>query len=187
MGQRIAIDRITKEQQERLGDLLMSWIEDGLIEIDEDSQLHIELELKDQQFIAKLRNHIGTSKRQEAWQRGIAAILDVLKQMGQEFDDMEQRLALHVSLIHKFVEQIKLARAFDHRYLESATITLHDAIRSVYSEDWTLEQIDTIQACITRFENTRWELEDVLSLDDSLASAGFETVPSDRFVSFNGE
>lgn len=104
-----------------------------------------------------------------------------------DFEELDARLGHYCKVIDRLERLLELARSMNNRYLRQAVLTLQDAIRGKYSEDWTFEQAETIKRAAERLQSVDWNIEAVRNLDKDLRKSGFETVPSDQFPSSRGE
>ena len=111
--------------------------------------------------------------------------LCVVDTMMAEFDDLPVRLSCHVKAIERLADLLKVARSHGNRNLTFAVLTVHDAMYSVYSEDMTDEQAEAVRDAVARLRSMEWDKDTLRGLDRFLRNVGFETVPSDKFVSSN--
>lgn len=117
------------------------------------------------------------------WKEHTANALGVVDSMMAEFSDLPTRLSYHVKIIERLADLLKVARSHGNRNLTFAVLTVHDATYSVYSEDMTSAQAEVVRDAVARLQNVDWNRDALLDLDRFLRNAGFETVPSDKFVS----
>ena len=117
------------------------------------------------------------------WQREAKKVLKVADDLIVDFDDLQIRLSQHVAITEKIGALLKVARSMNDKNLRSAVLTVQDALYSVFSENMTLEQAESIRQVLEQLQEINWDRKRVRELDKSLRNAGFETVPSDSFVS----
>ncbi len=120
---------------------------------------------------------------QYEWMEGVDKVLRIVDAMMAEFNDPPTRLSYHVKTIDRLAALLKVARSHGNRNLTFAVLTVHDAMYSVYSEDMTNEQAVTVRDAVARLQNMVWDRDTLRALDRFLRNAGFETVPSDKFLS----
>ena len=115
-------------------------------------------------------------------------LLDTTENLANDFQDLRDRLSRYAALQRQLGELLKLSRVRSNRILHSAILTIHDASYSVYSEDLSIHQVETLRDWIKGLRDLRTiDRDDVRALDKSLRVAGFETIPSDQFsFSTNG-
>ena len=123
----------------------------------------------------------AASSAQYEWHNRVTITLTTIVDMIKVFDDMSQRLSVHVTLQGQMADLLKLARLMSNPVLVSATLTLHDALYGIYSEDLTLSQAQLLKASVEMLRGVDWDIKDVRALDRTLRKAGFETIPSDKF------
>ena len=119
------------------------------------------------------------------WMERVDKALCVVDTMMAEFDDLPVRLSCHVKAIERLADLLKVARSHGNRNLTFAVLTVYDAMYSVYSEDMTDEQAEAVRDAVARLRSMEWDKDTLRGLDRFLRNVGFETVPSDKFVSSN--
>ncbi len=117
------------------------------------------------------------------WKEHTANALGVVDLMISEFSDLPTRLSYHVKTIERLADLLKVARSHGNRNLTFAVLTVYDATYSVYSEDMTSAQVEVVRDAVARLQSVEWDRDALRDLDRFLRNAGFETVPSDKFVS----
>ena len=79
------------------------------------------------------------------WQREAKKVLKVADDLIVDFDDLQIRLSQHVAITEKIGALLKVARSMNDKNLRSAVLTVQDALYSVFSENMTLEQAESIR------------------------------------------
>lgn len=126
----------------------------------------------------------AASSAEYEWQERAGKIVKTVEDFLATYqdNDLEKRLACHVTLLEQLRDLLKLARAIGDRNLRDAVLMLHDALSGQYSEDITGTQAQVIEDAVYQLQDLDWEKEQVRNLHKELRASGCETVPSDRFV-----
>ncbi len=142
--------------------------------------------------LARLTRHIEWHQERDSipaaasgeyeWLSNVKEVVKTAEALLQDFDELTLRLSHHVKIIEQMRVLLNLSRSRSNRHLTSAVLCVYDALHSVYSEDMSLSQAETIKTALQLLEDLDWDREKVRSLDKMLRQQGFETVPSDKFV-----
>lgn len=124
----------------------------------------------------------AAASAQYEWYGRVTDTRRTVENMIEVFDDLPQRLSFHVALQRQMADLLKLARLMNNPALVSAALTVHDVLYGVYSEDLTLSQAQLLEESVSSLRNVDWDRERVRELDRVLRRAGFETLPSDKFM-----
>ncbi|MCI0441516.1 MAG: hypothetical protein L0177_20630 [Chloroflexi bacterium] len=167
MSNDIVLGTLTSEQLAEIIDYLRSQTAETKVELRfrEPSTVSLEFEMS-----------LASLPAYEIAALSLASASDALI---RDFEGLPERLAHHASLIDQSYELLKLARSMN-RNLKFAVLTLHDALRSVYSEKLTLKQANVIKEAVRLLQTPDWDEDGVRQLSKMLLRAGFETVPSDK-------
>jgi len=129
----------------------------------------------------------GAASAEYEWLSRITELTKTADQISSSFDDLATRLSCYSTLIDQTNNLLKLARSVGDRHLRTAVLTFYDALCSKYSEDLTRAQFDVIKEVLKQLKNHKWNVETVRTLDKLLRETGFETIPSDKFMSVHSE
>lgn len=111
----------------------------------------------------------------------LTELLETLTNLMDQFEDLGVRLYLYTALQRQLRGLLKYPRVRSARFLRSAILTLHDATYSIYSEDLTLDHVQTLCDWVTQIRTTVVGRDHVRKLGKALRDVGFETIPTEKF------